>query len=114
MFQFLFKKENQVEELIFNYLDTFRLVIEHFNKALVVSLSLAVTIHIYTMIGVPVSSSQAVIGSVLGIGVIKGARAVRIQTLKRFVLTWVFTPMVACIIALTISFISRLRYLPPL
>ena len=35
MFRFFFKKENRVEELIFDYLDTFRLVLEHFSKALV-------------------------------------------------------------------------------
>lgn len=34
MFKFLFKKENKVEELIFDYLDSFHLVLEHFSKAL--------------------------------------------------------------------------------
>ncbi len=80
-------------------------------SALVVSLSLAITIHIYTVVGVPVSSSQAVIGSVLGIGVVKGARTVRLKTLSRIVVAWFFTPMVACLIALFITFVSRLRYI---
>ncbi len=81
-------------------------------SAFVVSLSLAITIHIYTVIGVPVSSSQAVVGSVLGIGIIKGANTVSLGTLKRILVAWLLTPLVACSIALAISFISRLRYIP--
>lgn len=35
MFRFLFKKENRVEELIYDYLETFRLILENFSRALV-------------------------------------------------------------------------------
>lgn len=34
MFQFLFNKENRVEKLLFQYLDSFHLVLDHFNRAL--------------------------------------------------------------------------------
>ncbi|MBT7262239.1 MAG: DUF47 family protein [Desulfobacula sp.] len=34
MFQFLFNKENRVEKLIFQYLDSFHLVLDHFSRAL--------------------------------------------------------------------------------
>lgn len=81
-------------------------------SALVVSLSLALTIHIYTLIGVPVSSSQAVIGGVLGIGIVKGVSTVKMNTLNRIFLAWIFTPVVACAIALTMSYVSRLQYIP--
>ncbi len=81
-------------------------------SALVVALALAITIHIYTIIGVPVSSSQAIIGSVLGIGLIKGTNTVSMNTLKRILLAWFFTPVASCSIALAISYVSRLRYIP--
>lgn len=81
-------------------------------SALVVSLSMAMTIHLYTLVGVPVSSSQAVIGGVLGIGIIKGINTVDMNTLKRIFLAWLFTPVVACSIALAIGYASRLRYIP--
>ncbi|RLC13633.1 MAG: inorganic phosphate transporter, partial [Deltaproteobacteria bacterium] len=55
-------------------------------SALMVSMAVGITIHIYTIIGVPVSSSQAVVGSVLGIGIIKGASTVSIHTLKNILL----------------------------
>ncbi|BCL62258.1 anion permease [Desulfomarina profundi] len=81
-------------------------------SALVVSLALAMTIHLYTLVGVPVSSSQAVIGGVMGIGIVKGVNTVDISVLKRIFLAWIFTPVVACSVALLISYASRLRYIP--
>ncbi len=83
-------------------------------SALVVSLSLALTIHFYTLMGVPVSSSQAVIGSVLGIGIVKGSNTVSQKTLKRILLAWFLTPVVACFISLAITVASRLKYISPL
>lgn len=50
-------------------------------SALVVVLAEAVTVHFYTFIGVPVSTSQAVIGAVLGVGIVKGINPVSGRTL---------------------------------
>ncbi|MFO7753373.1 MAG: anion permease [Desulfobacteraceae bacterium] len=82
-------------------------------SALMVSLSLGATIHLYTMIGVPVSSSQAVIGAVLGIGIVKGVKTVSVATLKSIFAAWVLSPLVACGVSVLLIFISRLQYLPP-
>ncbi len=82
-------------------------------SALIVSLSLAVTINIYTIIGVPVSSSQAVIGGVLGVGIVKGVNTVSFKTLERILVGWFLTPVVACFFAVMITFLSNLRYIPP-
>ncbi|MCP4020259.1 MAG: inorganic phosphate transporter [Desulfobacteraceae bacterium] len=82
-------------------------------SALMVSISLGVTLHIYTVIGVPVSSSQAVVGGVLGIGLVKGVSTVSMQTLKNIFFAWFLTPVVACIIAILITFGSYLEYMGP-
>jgi len=82
-------------------------------SALVVSLSLAITINIYAIIGVPVSSSQAVIGGVLGVGIVKGASTVSFKTLKKILVGWFLTPVVACFFAVVITFLSNLKYMPP-
>ncbi len=82
-------------------------------SALMVSISLGITIHIYTIIGVPVSSSQAIIGGVLGIGIIKGTNTVSMKTLKNIFLGWFLTPVVACVLAIIISFGSYLEYTGP-
>jgi PiT family inorganic phosphate transporter len=51
---------------------------------------------------VPVSSSQAIVGSVIGISLVKGGRGIRWRTLAEITGAWVMTPLVAIVI----SFIS--------
>ena len=81
-------------------------------SALVVLLAEAFTIHIYTFLGVPVSSSQAVIGAVLGVGLIKGINTVRRRTLINILIGWFITPVVASFIAIFLDFVIHLRYVP--
>ena len=81
-------------------------------SALVVLLAEAITVHIYTIIGVPVSTSQAVIGAVLGIGIVKGIRTVETRTLINILVGWFLTPAIAAVIALSIYFAIHLRYVP--
>jgi PiT family inorganic phosphate transporter len=64
-------------------------------SALVAVLAGAVTVHVYAVIGVPVSTSQAIVGAVLGIGLVKSVRTIHRATLGRIFLGWVATPAVA-------------------
>ena len=48
---------------------------------------------------VPVSSSQAVVGAVLGIGIIKGGRNINFTVLRNIGLGWVVTPLVSALIS---------------
>jgi PiT family inorganic phosphate transporter len=64
-------------------------------SALVVLLAEAITVHFYTFVGVPVSTSQAVIGAVLGIGLLKGIRTVSKRTLLSILSGWFLTPLIA-------------------
>ena len=81
-------------------------------SALVVVLAEAITVHIYSLVGVPVSTSQALIGAVLGVGIIKGVNTIRWQTLVNIFLAWVLTPLVASVFALSLDFVTHLRYIP--
>ncbi len=81
-------------------------------SAMVVVLAEAVTVHFYTFLGVPVSTSQAVVGAVLGVGVVKGINTVSRQTLVNIVIGWFFTPVVAFVIAVAIYFAIHLQYIP--
>jgi PiT family inorganic phosphate transporter len=51
---------------------------------------------------VPVSSSQAIVGSVIGIGLVKGGRGIRWRMLGEITGAWMVTPLVAIVL----SFIS--------
>ena len=72
-------------------------------SALVVLLAEAITVHFYTFVGVPVSTSQAVIGAVIGIGLLKGIRTVSTRTLLSILSGWVLTPMIAGILVLAMQ-----------
>ena len=81
-------------------------------SALIVVLAEAITVHFFTFVGVPVSTSQAVIGAVLGVGMIKGASTVSRRTLTSIFVGWFLTPAVACMIAIALYVAVHLRYLP--
>jgi len=79
-------------------------------SALVVVTAEAITVHIYAMVGVPVSTSQAVIGAVVGVGLIRGARSVKLSSLRSIFLGWLLTPAVACALAAGMYLLAHLRY----
>ncbi len=68
--------------------------------AFVVVLSMAVTVHVFAWVGVPVSTSQAVVGAVLGIGLMRGARTVNRRTLWHILLAWLGTPAASFVLTL--------------
>ncbi|HCY83933.1 MAG TPA: inorganic phosphate transporter [Desulfobacteraceae bacterium] len=81
-------------------------------SALVVVTAMGITVHFYTLVGVPVSTSQAVVGAVLGVGIVKGTNTVSTRTLMNIFLAWCLTPVVSCILTLAIHFITHLEYVP--
>ncbi|NQT70577.1 MAG: inorganic phosphate transporter [Desulfobacteraceae bacterium] len=72
----------------------------------------AVTVTIMTILGLPVSTSQAVIGAVLGVGLVKGIATVNRRTLINILIGWFLTPVVAGFISLSLFFIVHLQYVP--
>ncbi len=47
---------------------------------------------------VPVSSSQAVVGAIVGISILQGAAAIRWSVLAKIIFGWIITPVAACIL----------------
>lgn len=81
-------------------------------SALVVLLAQSITVHIYTFIGVPVSTSQAVIGAILGVGIVKGISTVDGHTLVNIIIAWILTPAIAGFFATALDFTIHLQYVP--
>ncbi len=48
---------------------------------------------------VPVSSSQAIVGSIIGIGILKGGRNIQLNVIGKIALGWLTTPIIAGLIA---------------
>jgi PiT family inorganic phosphate transporter len=83
-------------------------------SAFVVILAEGITVHIYAMIGVPVSTSQAVVGGVLGIGIVKGVRTVNRRVLRNIMVAWLSTPLIAFGVTYVVCVVAaRLGWLTP-
>ncbi len=66
--------------------------------ALFAAISQAAILRIFAYVGVPVSTSQAVVGAVLGIGLVRGVQTVNLRQMLSIALGWVFTPVLAGIV----------------
>ncbi len=71
-------------------------------------LSEALTLHLFTQIGVPVSSSQAVIGAVAGIGIARDHRTINLRTLNKIVIGWISTPVAAAFLSWVFVYLAFL------
>ncbi len=60
----------------------------------------AVTVYFFTQQGIPVSTTQAIVGGVVGVGLTKGASTVNMRTLRNIALGWFATPTVAALLAI--------------
>ncbi len=63
--------------------------------AVISTLSQAITIHLFTQVGVPVSASQAIVGAVVGVGVVKDVKTVSKRMLVEIGIGWISTPLLS-------------------
>lgn len=67
-------------------------VLDHFS-AFVAVMGASLTVHLCKTIGVPVSTSQAIVGAITGVGFVKGSQTINFSSLKSIFLGWVMTPV---------------------
>jgi len=68
-------------------------------SALVAVLAGALSLHLFTQIGVPVSSSQAIVGAVVGVGLVGDVQTVSVKMLGRIGAGWIMTPISGGVLA---------------
>ena len=68
-------------------------------SALVVVLAESFSLHLFTQIGVPVSSSQAIVGAVVGVGLVGDVQTVSLKMLGRIGIGWIMTPVSGGVLA---------------
>ena len=54
-------------------------------------------VHLFSMLGIPVSTSSAIVGAVAGAGLVKGARSIHKKTILTILIVWVLTPSFAAL-----------------
>jgi PiT family inorganic phosphate transporter len=63
--------------------------------AFVAQISSALGMHFFSVLGIPVSTSSAIVGAVVGVGLVKGMKAISKKTIMTILLGWLLTPTFA-------------------
>lgn len=65
-------------------------------------LASAINVHIYTIFGIPVSTSHSIVGAIFGVGLVRGVRVLNIRIMREIVICWLATPFVSGVISFLI------------
>jgi PiT family inorganic phosphate transporter len=67
--------------------------------SLVAVAALAMTVHGFAFLGVPVSTGQAIVGAILGTGLMRSPQNIRLAMVRHVATGWLITPIVALILS---------------
>ncbi|MDD5005494.1 MAG: inorganic phosphate transporter [Candidatus Omnitrophica bacterium] len=62
-------------------------------------LASAINVHIYTVFGIPVSTSHSIVGAIFGVGLVRGVRVLNLRIMREIIICWLATPFVSGIIS---------------
>ncbi|MFH0739283.1 MAG: anion permease [Candidatus Omnitrophota bacterium] len=62
-------------------------------------LASAINVHIYTVFGIPVSTSHSIVGAIFGVGLVRGVRVVNVRVMREIIICWLATPFVTGVIS---------------
>ena len=68
-------------------------------SASAVQISMAFGLHVFSIFGIPVSTSQAIVGSLLGIGLTHGIKTVSRKKIMHVVLGWILAPTLSGLVS---------------
>lgn len=72
-------------------------------SAFVAQLGAALTVHLFTQWGLPVSTSHAIVGGVVGGGLVGGVAAVSRRKLGQIAIAWISTPTMSMLLAFCLA-----------
>lgn len=75
------------------------------SMAFIAELAAALNVHLYTLLGLPVSTTHSIVGAIFGVGLVFGRRAVDVRTVRDIVLAWAATPAAAGVVSFVLYFI---------
>jgi PiT family inorganic phosphate transporter len=71
-------------------------------------LASAINVHLYTLAGIPVSTSHSIVGAIFGCGLVRGMRLVNRAILRDIVVCWLSTPLIAGVLGFAFLHLLRL------
>jgi PiT family inorganic phosphate transporter len=80
-------------------------------EGFLVIMAMALTVVLMgNLMGIPVSTSQAVVGAVMGAGLTKGTKYVHFGVMKNIAIAWVSSPTVAGVLAFAVAYLTRFYF----
>lgn len=76
--------------------------------AFVAEIASAVNVQVYTVLGMPVSTTHSIVGAVFGIGLVQGRAAIDPKVAREILLAWAATPLAAGLVAYVLFQLMRL------
>jgi len=74
----------------------------------VAEIAAAVNVNIYTLFGIPVSTSHAIVGAVIGVGLSQGIKSVDAKIVRDMAFAWAVTPFASGLLSFTIMSLIKL------
>lgn len=71
-------------------------------------LASALNVHVYSLIGMPVSTSHSIVGAIIGVGLVRGAKMVNVAIVREIVLCWLVTPVVSGLFSFVLLVVLRM------
>ncbi|HBA83145.1 MAG TPA: hypothetical protein DCZ95_03530 [Verrucomicrobia bacterium] len=62
----------------------------------------ALNVHLYTLLGVPVSTSHSIVGAIFGVGLVRGMHMVNMRIMREIFICWIATPFASGILSFAI------------
>lgn len=67
--------------------------------AFAAQLASAINVHVYTVLGIPVSTSHSIVGAIFGVGLVRGVKVLNIRIMREIMLCWLATPFISGVIS---------------
>ncbi|HOB16430.1 MAG TPA: inorganic phosphate transporter [Defluviitoga sp.] len=83
------------------------LEMDHFSSAISI-FGVSISLWIFSLIGIPVSATQAIIGSIIGVGLATGTKTFDYKLILKIVFGWIGTPLASGLISFLIIWIFKL------
>lgn len=75
------------------------------SMAFVAEIAASLNVHLYTLLGLPVSTTHSIVGAIFGVGLVFGRRSIDMHTARDIVLAWAATPAASGVVSFVLYFL---------